>query len=481
VLVVKATSTVARTAVVASLADGGVAYVESERRVFRWPMATPRRVERSLRTGGLTIVGNHWMLPGATEARRFIPLDDGEVLRWYLKNLLVPVGLVQRIARAITMKGPSLARWIATSYAIVLMKGPPRPPSLLEAATVVGAGMSVGDRLVVLSSGLDAGSRSIVLPFPPGGQPARCVMKVAGRSTMNRATEREHRTLSELALNLPTDLVATLPQALGLFEWHGRAVSVESNFSGSTLEATLRRDDVLETRIRSLNQVANWIIRLHEVTAEPRRWTEDDSQRWFGDTFDRYCREFRPSAIVRSALAQAIDRSLHAEGLTVPIVRRHFDLAPWNIICVDEGIGVIDWETAGNRSAECHGLPLCDLAYFAKYWLHIVAGEPGVQEEIDLLNLPPRSPDSASRYLDAARNEVQHYCRRLGVPDALIPALLLYNWAEHALSTADRDRTLGRDRTEPPPTARFVDALAAHAERLFAEPIWTTFEGASTR
>jgi GT2 family glycosyltransferase len=480
VLVVKATSTVARNAAVAALADDGVAYVEIERRVHRSPLATPGRAERSLCAGRSSIVGSHWMLPGAAEVRRFIPLDDVAALRWYLENLLVPVGLAQRIARAITLKRPSLVRWIAHSYAIVLTSGPCRPPSLLQAPEVLGAGVADGDRLVVLSSGLDTGSRSIVLPFPPGSDRPRCVIKVSGRSTMNEATAREHRTLCEVGRTLPADLVATVPRALALFEWKGRAVSVESHFSGRTLEVSLRRADSLESRVQILHEVTNWIIRLHEGTAEPRQWTADDSGFWFGDTFDRYCHEFNPSSTVRLAFTRALDRSLDAQGLTVPIVQRHFDLAPWNIICVDDGIGVIDWETPVNRSNDNRGLPLCDLAYFAKFWLHIVATVQGAQDEVDILSSPASASDFAARYIISARKELHRYCEELGVPGALIPALMLYNWAEHSLSTLHRDRTLGSHRTEPPPTVVFVESLAQHAEHLFVDAIWGPMPGVSS-
>ena len=86
------------------------------------------------------------------------------------------------------------------------------------------------------------------------------------------------------------------------------------------------------------------------------------------------------------------------------------------------GLGVTDWESAPNRPANGRGLPVCDLDYFLKYWLHIVAEDADVEVEPRCIraSAPCRSVTCRPTCV-AARRMMRRYCIRLSIDRGLRP------------------------------------------------------------
>ena len=47
----------------------------------------PARQQRGLAAAGLHPLWSHWVIPGFSQARRYLPLDQTKALRWYFSTL----------------------------------------------------------------------------------------------------------------------------------------------------------------------------------------------------------------------------------------------------------------------------------------------------------------------------------------------------------------------------------------------------------
>ena len=317
-----------------------------------------------------------------------------------------------------------------------------------------------------MTSGHDVGSRTVAMIFSPDDIEPHTVVKVSARTAMNQTTEREHAALLDLRNVLPPNLTDTVPRPKGLTTWRDRLVSTETLLSGPSLEVELRRSDDVDVRIARLTEVAGWITDLHRHTAVLTTCDDDFIESWFAGPFQRYCEVFNADNAVWELFDRALERVREVDPAAIPIVRRHVDLGPWNIICTVGGLGIIDWETAGQRPSDGRGLPYCDLDYFLKYWLHIVGDATRGPDEIGLFPLLALPPSVDERFGAAVRATIDDYCLDMGLDTRLVPVLMLHNWVEQALYSSDRDLMLHRLQTLAGPTV-FIDTLARRSDELF--------------
>ena len=203
--------------IVDSVAPGGVALVEHTRRL-RGGTFTSARAGAALARAGAEVVGRWWLLPHAATARRFVPLDAERPLVWYLDDLLIAGDRPHRVARACVRRLPRSAGWVARAHLTALVNGPARHVELAATAPMLEAGVRPDARLLVMSSGYDAGSRAVVLPFAPGATAPELAVKVSVLPAINATTRREHEHLTELRTSVSRDLAGTMPLPIASFD-----------------------------------------------------------------------------------------------------------------------------------------------------------------------------------------------------------------------------------------------------------------------
>ena len=269
--------------------------------------------------------------------------------------------------------------------------------------------------------------------------------------------------LGRLQAELPPALTATVPRPMGDFEWRGRSVGVEAAFDGPTLAVLMIEQSTPDEQTRRLRQVGTWLSDIHEATRRPGRWDGEAHERWILQTTNRARSELELTGPVEQFLGRLEAASRALVGLELPTVRRHFDLGPWNIIVTENGLGVVDWEYGRSRSTDGFGLPLCDLEYFVKYWLHSAAQARDLDDEISLFHcIHDGQGRRTQRLLAAARSEIYRSCIATGVDRRFVPVLGAYEWIEQAVNRADRSRTLGGGANRLASAHRYLSVLAEH-------------------
>ena len=138
-----------------------------------------------------------------------------------------------------------------------------------------------------------------------------------------------------------------------------------------------------------------------------------------------------PSSSATSARSprEAVARARHRlDDLgDLPEACEHRDCSPWNVVLTADGDpGLLDWE-----SAEPHGLPGLDLAYFLANCAFVLDGalESGGTRESYARLLDPATPYGAVAAACAAE-----YCERLGIDADAYARLRLLCWIVHCRS-----------------------------------------------
>lgn len=360
------------------LAPGGWLYWESdERRSLRSPRAVPGRAVARLRACGLTVAGVWAVWPSFERHEAYVP---AEALAWFGRNLH-PGRALGTALRAMPMKGAVLTRFFAVTATAGPVEDAPRP--------------------VLLSHGAE---RAILLPFPPDR-----VIKVPRHPAFNGKTAREQEVLAQVRSRLDAETARAVPEPLGT-ERYGEAVaSVESYAPGRSMVLTGgRRSD--------LRLAAGWLTRFHLQTLLRR-------EPWDGREVAEAFVAYRATPEEEALFDLALIRSQELRGLPFPIVWRHRDFTPWNLLRDRRGrLSVLDWEGAQP------GLALCDLLHFVSHWNELAAG--AVSPEARLRAFSPGAP--------ASRRQVTRYCERLGIDPRFIPLLLVYTRVEIALRSPTR-------------------------------------------
>ena len=481
-----------------ALADDGalVVLVPAGRTLDRRsPSAVVAGTLASSGNGPVGPVRRHLLLPDAERPRRFLPLDHAGGLAWL-------AGPRPRLVEAELPLRRRLVRRAATRVAR-------SRPELLGGVAVVAGPRPDHEPAVILTSGFDEGSRTVVLPLGDDGRPTS-VVKLASRPAYRANAEREHQLLARLApVVRPPGLV---PTPLDRWERHGVLAVVESYAGRWSVTDLLEEQGSLERRVALLAPALETIGLLARTGARSETWTSDGFDELIGRWFDQLD-EAEGSSPDRTALRRDLaNRSAELEGATIPMGLRHFDLGPWNMVAADRGrlegpvaadrgrlegpvaadrgrlegpvaadrgrpegdrfdqggpalagLTVVDWELAPPRT-EPFGPIGADHLYFTKYWLHIAAGCRTVEEELDAF---PFLTSAGDRQLDEARSAAETALVRatsaLGVPTGFLPLLEAHVWAEAAAYTRHRRRHRQGDGGSP---ARYLRAVARHRAAL---------------
>jgi N-acetylglucosaminyl-diphospho-decaprenol L-rhamnosyltransferase len=390
------------------LAPGGWLYWESdERRSLRSPWAVPGRAIDRLRACGLNVAGVWAVWPTFERHQAYVPI---EALGWYGRTHY-PTGAFREraIGRALRMMSGAL---MTRFFAITAVAGP--------AEDVL--------RPVLLAHGAE---RVILLPFPPDR-----VIKVPRDPAFNEKTAREQETLRQIRSLLDAETARAVPEPRGTARYGEVVASVESYAPGRSMILTGGRES-------DLHLASEWLTRFHlQTTLRREPWDGREVEKAFSAFVGAGLAPARegvnpsPTSKEEELFALALARSRELEGVPFPIVWRHRDFTPWNLLRAWGGrLSVLDWEGAQP------GLALCDLLHFVSHWDELAAGATDPQARLRAFSLGA----------PASYRQVTRYCDRLGIDHRFIPLLRVYTRVEIAL------RSPGRTFD-----AEYVSALAEH-------------------
>ena len=449
---------------------GATLYVEVDRRKRGRHGLTPSRLRAVLGRAGLIPTATHWVIPDFARARRHIPLDAPRALEWYLSTLQTAGSLPGRLAdasiRLLARAGAARLAACVPCYSMTAVGRGRSPGPVGVLAPLVGP-------VAMLTSGVDDGSRVVLLPFENGGAAPSRVVKVPRLSSFDGHTEREQHTLAEFRSRLPAALRPSLPEPLGLRRWNGRLVAAESYAPGTPVVVSSGRYGASSAPAHEdLRQVVDWLIAFHRATRLPDgTWSAGHAERT-AVRIER-CRELLAAdSPGQRLLAAAAHAARGLAGRTLPLVPLHNDLGPWNIHRDGARTTVIDWELGDDGAPDRIGAGPCDLLYFTTHWYLRVRHLRRPAAELRGVRELYGGATHGTQARDAAREEIRRYAEELGVETRFLPMLLVSTFAERALDGDARARRAPAPRAPENRYARYLEALAGRTRDWFEEHRW---------
>lgn len=472
--------------IAASLAPGGLLYIEVDRRRWGGLALSPGRLKTRLERSGFRVCGQYWAAPDLEHCRRYIPLDRPQAFAWYLSTLFVagtPLLRLAELSARLFHRLLGLAP-LVPCYALVAVCGGEAPPlaSVLAHPEFPEAARGQEPRPLLLTSGQDDGSRAVLLPFSPGDWSPAAVVKIASLRALNGNTTREGENLDEVRACLKPSLAGSLPQSLGSFAYGDLSVRVESCMEGASMVVSSGRWRApLSAQAADLRQTVSWLIDFQRQTqASVATWNGRLIERWVEAPLEAYAATFGLTVEEGRLFEAAVQRAYRLSGARLPLVRMHYDFGPWNIYRSGECISVIDWEFGRDWQRLRFGPGLYDLLYLVIYWSFLAGRAGGLQAEQRILQRLFLSPENTEGYAGPAREAIHTHLAAFDLPAGFVPLMLVHLWVEQALHQVERKRRLGTAQSEALKEnprlgnrpAQTLAALAAHSQKLFQNSLW---------
>jgi hypothetical protein len=394
---------------------------------------TARRLRRSLQRAGFEGVRIHWAWPPQRRSPAFwLPIDEPLAVA-YLLRLRPVAAWPQAVARRLWRVAAAIGA-LAPLTAIARKPGAPAAADEIEALLPDG-----GDSAwLLLTGGKRSINKVVGVPFATGREAPRCVVKFARVVEAEEGLEREVSVLRALDAERPQ--LAGIPRVIASGRRAGRLAVAQTALAGRPLLASLSA----RTFPEHAERVADWLVEL--AGRRPPQAAEE----WQGRLVEAPLADFESSfgPFLAAAERQRL-RALLGQLPALPPTCEHRDCSPWNLLVDRDGsLAAVDWE-----SAEPHGLPGLDLAYF------LINAAFVLEEALD----SGRTREAYARLLDpaSATGEVfarctGSYCERLGIDPDTFARLRLLCWVVHCRS--DR-RHLAMAAGGPPAAAELNSSL----------------------
>jgi Ser/Thr protein kinase RdoA (MazF antagonist) len=203
-------------------------------------------------------------------------------------------------------------------------------------------------------------------------------------------------------------------------------------------------------RRRDLELTTDWLIAFQTQTSRAR--IAPGSPGWNTQVdalLDRFEEAFGSRARVARLFARIRD---HATTIAadVPIVLKHMDLGPWNVLVDGDRVNVIDWEVARD------GLVLSDAIYAAVHWSFASTGrtsEPARRDHLRWLLADSSDEDPDRSSVHAA---IRRCCAAIDLDPRLIRALVVLTFVDQALDRSSRLQLIGTPDRDPWTQNRYV-------------------------
>jgi hypothetical protein len=293
--------------------------------------------------------------------------------------------------------------------------------------------------MLVCGQSDDLGRAGFLL-FPQGAPRPRWIVKFVRVPSYPDPIDRDERALAAVAA-AGAATAAHAPRFLGRFEAGGLAASIETAAAGRRLSAVLGGAGPRAAKIRAVDAIADWIVRVgvetrHDGAAGELERLRDEVLGSWPDAPD----------------------DLLDDLAGAPAVLQHNDLGPWNIFSGGgSDFTAVDWE-----SANPSGLPLWDLWYFLTAALRLLDGEDAADGGAFARLF--RGEAAASPVLFRwTRTAVE----ALGIPSRAVGKLATLCWLHHGLSHAARRETVDR---LAPGGGTLTPAAAAYPHVWLSDP-----------
>ena len=453
------------------LEPGGVLYGEVDRRSLFTLSSTPNRVSRSLNHAGLSLTGVYWIRPDLIRRQVYVPLHVAGPLKWYLQSVLTassPAASILEFGLEVLARAGNRAfTALAPCFAFTALAGPitDMPPSVLRHPALPPELHRRELVCLVITHGTEDFRRVTILPFAPHADRPLAILKLARLPHYNECTEIEQSVLRKIRSALSGTLRESIPQPLGIVRCGQLMIGLETCVLGRSLaNITSRWSAPLSQKIDALYRAASWLTEFNcQVQVKRSNWGDDELNEWVERPLAAYERAFGLTTSETRLFAAARTRARSLCGVSLPTVWVHWDFSEENILRVEEGISVIDWESGSP------GPPLFDLLFFAIHWSFSACS---LNTEASRLRAY-RQLLAASRTTDpvfaAVRNVVEQYMARLDIDRRFQPLFLVILWVVKSLGRfpwqpgrsshpRDRNRFVG-----------YIGVLAEQVEPLFSE------------
>jgi hypothetical protein len=324
------------------------------------------------------------------------------------------------------------------------------PPALLAAAGELGVPTDVS-WFLTFGQG-DALSRNAFQVFRAGSDQPEWILKFARVAGYAERFDNDERGL-KLAYGSGDLIAAHAPRFVGRFDVDGVHALLETAAAGRRLRDVLLTPGDRRLKLRLIDRIGDWILKLGQVTQTSPEASGAELQRLRSDVLPRW-----------SGLGVQAD--LVDELPPIPGVTQHNDLGTWNVVADDGDFMVVDWETAREAA-----LPLWDLLYFLGDALALLdAPDAREQPPEGMVRLfAGEAPSSPLLF-----SWVRRAAKAAAVPTEAVGAVATLCWLSHSLSASAHNVDLAAWTPQHPPRMHGLEGMArAWMEHPALGPRWS--------
>jgi hypothetical protein len=345
-----------------------------------------------------------------------VPRDRVNVMSYALSAWSSPRTRARALRRRLILVVPELAVRLARWPQVTIATRDTGPPYIVAAALQQLGIETPVDWLLICGQSDDLGRAAFVL-FPQSASEPRWIVKFVRVPGYSDPIERDERALAAVA-GAGGVTAAHAPRFLGRLDVSGLAASIETAAAGRRLSAILTAAGSRAAKMRAVDAVAKWIVRVGLETRHDGAAGE----------VERLRKEVLASWPVAS-------EELLSDLGGLPAVLQHNDLGTWNIVS-DGGVDftAVDWE-----SANPSGLPLWDLWYFLADALRLLDGGEAADSGAFARLFRGEAPASPELF-----RWTRIAVEALAIPAQVVGKLATLCWLHHGLSHEARSAALDR-------------------------------------
>ena len=343
--------------VVKAAREGGLIYVEVDRRKRDTRRTTPRRLAAELATAGASVTAQYALRPAPERCELYLPLDRSGALAWFLSSEYIASSPLKCVAETLLRWtcGSDAARIgvLAPFHATIAVAGPTAPLSETDHPTHSMAMIVHGGQRVVQ---IEFSNRS------PGSP--RFVTKVPTLVSAGQRTRQEHMMVTRIRAAMGPPDNETLPNPRQLLDSAAGPIMVEDGAPGRSLAQLCGRWGRLSReKVDDLRMATSWLIGLHREHAISQGPWDDER---VAESVDRPLAAFASRFGTTNQELELFDATRRAAGDLVgrplPVVWEHGDFTIWNVFRSGDHLQVLDWEYSRI------GVPLVDIIRLATHW-----------------------------------------------------------------------------------------------------------------
>jgi O-antigen/teichoic acid export membrane protein len=393
-----------------------------------WRAGGPRGIERQLQAAGFIRVRLYWPAPAPDMSRFWLALRaQSAPYRYLASQLFMQDSLPHRVVQAMlpvvlqvavqTGMTPHLS-----AIAYKSSSGSAHPPRLQDLSDYIGAELSRTHTelsaeslsFLVRTGGPNVDNKVNCMVFAGSDPHPHWVIKLPRVAASVQALRRERDILESLRFDSGARETLVSPRVELWCDTNGVLIFGQTALTGLLLSTALRPASFHELAIRIADGLARWAGR---PPALPRElWWGRLVEPLFAQVEDGFGAVLEPGTLLQT-------REILSALSDLPLVFAHNDCAPWNVVMLEEGLGMLDWE-----EADPQGLPLADLVYCVSNMAFVLDGTVSTEH---MAVSYQALLDPATRTGQVFHESVARYAAQIGLDPANIRPLRVLTWLFH--------------------------------------------------